>query len=174
MFDARFAGALSVSGSPVSSTARSTSAATTQLGCSRCPCYHELVARRLRRGGPVARAAGLAERGRREWFEHHAHGGRRLTGGEWAALQRALETRTWLPVAELEPPTFSHLHPKAVPLAYLESRALVDFLARRVGDAGLARILEAWMRLRDLDRALLRVTRLDTTGIQAGLVAELQ
>ena len=136
--------------------------------------HHELVHAALDAAAPSLVAPAWWNEGLAEWFEHRAHGGRRLTGGEWAALQRALDTRTWLPVSELQPPTFSHLHPKAVPLAYLESRALVDFVARRVGDAGLARILDAWVRLRDLDRALLRVTRLDTAGIQAGLLAELQ
>lgn len=61
-----------------------------------------------------------------------------------------------------------------MPLAYLEARALVDYLARRVGDDGLGRTLDTWMRLRDLDRALARVARLDAAGIEAGLVAELR
>ncbi|MDJ0785254.1 MAG: hypothetical protein QNK05_00510 [Myxococcota bacterium] len=173
IFDAQFAGLFKFGVAGFYAGAiriRGDTAVTLQLSRT---LHHELVHAALDAAAPSLPAPAWWNEGLAEWFEHRAHGSRRLSAREWGALGRAYQAGGWIPVAALQAPTFGHLHPETVPLAYLESRALVDLLERRVGADGLARTLDAWMRLRDLDRALRRTTRLDSASIESLLLGEL-
>lgn len=55
--------------------------------------HHELVHAALDAAAPSLAAPAWWNEGLAEWFEARAHGARRLTVGEWGALQRALETQ---------------------------------------------------------------------------------
>jgi hypothetical protein len=174
LFDARYArvfpfgvagfaaGALHVRGDTAVTTALSRTLA------------HELVHAALDQAAPSLVLPAWLNEGLAEWFEHRLHGGRRLSAGQWAALQDADRSGRWVPIAALSAPSFQRLDARSAPFAYLEARALVDHLARRGGDAGLADFLADLLRRRDLGRALARGYALDAAGLEAALLAELR
>jgi hypothetical protein len=61
-----------------------------------------------------------------------------------------------------------------VGLAYLQCYASIDLLVRRRGERGLESFLQTLLRLRDSDRALRRVYRMDLAGLEEELRAELR
>jgi hypothetical protein len=109
-----------------------------------------------------------------EWFENRATGKRRLSSGEWAALTEASRRGGWISTLTLLQPSFAGLPPESVGLAYLQSYASIDLLVRRRGERGLESFLHTLLRLRDSDRALRRVYRMDLAGIEEALRAELR
>ena len=68
---------------------------------------------------------GIAER-----EEDRIRGRPRLPRGEWRRLLDALRERSWIPLSELVP-GFGTLQGKRAQLAYLESRAAIEFLEGR-------------------------------------------
>jgi hypothetical protein len=109
-----------------------------------------------------------------EWFANRATGKRRLSPGEWAALAEASRRGAWIPAPALLPPSFAGLPPESVGLAYLQSYASIDLLVRRRGEPGLESFLHTLLRIRDPDRALRRVYRMDLDEIEETLRAELR
>ncbi len=135
--------------------------------------HHELVHAALDARAPSLVAPAWWNEGLAEWFESRAHGARRLTAGQWARLAAVSRDGGWLSIAQLSGPNLAGVPPARAADAYLISRALVDLLARRSGDASLARTLDVWVRTRDLERALQRVHRLSSVELEAALRAEL-
>jgi hypothetical protein len=58
-------------------------------------------------------------------------------------------------------------------VAYLQSYALIDYLVRNYGERKLANFYAELMRSRNLERALDRVYRLDSRGLETAYLAEL-
>jgi hypothetical protein len=109
-----------------------------------------------------------------EWFANRATGKQRLSPAEWAALAEASGEGGWIPGPALLQPSFAALPPESVGLAYLESYAFVDLLVRRRGERGLESFLHTLLRVRDPDRALHRVYRMDLGEIEEALRTELR
>jgi len=134
--------------------------------------HHELVHAALHDAAPSLVLPAWVNEGGAEWFEMRAALGKR---GISARERGALAGRGALqPLAALSTPSFGHLGPRAASLAYLQSYALVDFLARRGGERKLARFYDQLLRSRNLDRALRRVYRLDAASLEADFFAELR
>ena len=73
----------------------------------------------------------------------------------------------------LASPTFAGFPQRAAQVAYLQSYALIDYLARQRGERSLADFLDALIQSRNLDRALRRVYRLDAATLEARFCEEL-
>ena len=58
-----------------------------------------------------------------------------------------------MPFWDLSAPSFSQMGPKTARLAYLQSYAFIEFLARRHGDDSVRRLCKTVLRKRNLDRA---------------------
>jgi hypothetical protein len=136
--------------------------------------HHELVHAAIDFASPSYRLPVWVNEGIAEWFENRATGKRRLSSGEWAALADASRGGEWISTPALLQPSFSGVPPGSVGLAYLQSYASIDLLVRRRGERSLESFLHTLLRLRDSDRALRRVYRMDLAGIQQALRAELR
>jgi len=136
--------------------------------------HHELVHAAFDLAAPSYRLPAWINEGVAEWFEHRASGKRRLSPREWAALGEASRRGTWISLSALSGPSFAGLQPELVGLAYLQSYAIIDLLVRRRGERGLESFLHTLLRLRDPDRALRRVYRMDLASIEGTLRGELR
>ena len=136
--------------------------------------HHELVHAALDLAAPSLLVPAWVNEGVAEWFESRALGKRRLSPSEWAQLAEASRRDAWIPIPVLLRPSFAGIPPEAVSLAYLQSYASIDLLVRRQGERGLESFLQTLLRLRDPDRALRRVYRMDLPGIQQALREELR
>ena len=136
--------------------------------------HHELVHAAMAEQAPSLGLPAWLNEGLAEWFESRSHGKRRLSAGEWGYLEAAERRGSWIAVTPLAVPSFIGLRGDAAGLAYLESYALVDSLARRGGDASVSRFLGELIRSRSVDRALRRVYRIGLSELEPALRAELR
>jgi hypothetical protein len=123
--------------------------------------HHELVHAALDAAAPSMVFPGWLNEGGAEWFEARALGKRSLNGREWAALQQMARQGALFSVEQLFVPSFVGLGPNAAQVAYLQSYALVEYLARVHGERELPRFYGELIRSKDLARALKRVYRMD-------------
>ena len=108
-----------------------------------------------------------------EYVEALALGRRRLSAGQYRVLIEASQNGSWIPLASLASPSLAHLPGRRASLAYLESHAMVEYLARRYGKERLRRVCEELTRTRNLSRALERTYHRTLTELEAELRAEL-
>ncbi len=149
---------------------RGATVVTTQLSRT---LHHELVHAAFDAAAPSLALPAWLNEGIAEWFESRTHGTRGLSAGEWAYLEAAARGGYWIPIASLGGRSFGSLQGKAAGLAYLQSYALADRLARNGGDAKLARFVDTMIRMRNVDAALRRVYRLTPAELEQDLLADL-
>jgi len=121
--------------------------------------------------GPGLFPAWLNE-GLAEYVEARASG-RRLGPGQYRVLAEASRQGTWLPLESLAAPSFAHLPGDSASLAYLESHAMVEYLARRHGEEKLRWLCEELGRTRNLERALDRTYHRSLAELESELRAAL-
>jgi hypothetical protein len=134
---------------------------------------HELVHAALDAAAPTLWLPGWVNEGAAEWFEARATGQRGLAAGQRAALAGLARSGELYGLSALATPSFANLSPRAAQVAYLESYALIDYLARHEGERSLAAFLAELIQTRNLDRALHRVYRLDAAALEARFAEEL-
>jgi hypothetical protein len=135
--------------------------------------HHELVHAALDSAAPTLWLPGWVNEGVAEWFEKRVDGQRSLTVGERAALAGVARTGELHSLAALASPSFAGLDARQAAVAYLESYALIDYLARQEGERSLARFLAELIHRRNLDRALHRVYHLDAATLEARFARQL-
>lgn len=135
---------------------------------------HELVHAAFHAAAPTRTLPAWLGEGLAEWFEARARGLRRLGPGQYAALRRAAREDALPSLAALSGPGFGRLDAQGAGLAYLYSRGLVDYLARRHGERDLARLAEAWVRRGSLERSFERIFRSSPADLDAAFRAELR
>jgi len=135
--------------------------------------HHELVHAALDAAAPSLWLPGWVNEGAAEWFEARAIGQRSLAGGQRAALAALARGGELHSLASLAAPGFAGMGPRAAQIAYLQSYALIDYLARDRGERSIALFLAELIESRNLDRALRRVYRLDAQSLETGFVQEL-
>lgn len=135
--------------------------------------HHELVHAALDAAAPSLIFPGWVNEGGAEWFEARALGKRSLTGGERAALARLSQQGALLPIVSLNVQSFGGMDGQAAQVAYLQSYALIDYLARTFGERKLPQFYAELIRSRNLDRALERAYRIDARTLEARFLAEI-
>jgi hypothetical protein len=135
--------------------------------------HHELVHAALDAAAPTLALPGWVNEGTAEWFEARTQGNRGLGLHESAALAELAQRGELFGLSALATPTFAGFSAPAAQVAYLESYALIDFLARQRGERSLADFLSALIRSRSLDRALRRVYQFDAQTLETKFVQEL-
>ncbi len=128
--------------------------------------HHELVHAALDAAAPSMVFPGWINEGGAEWFEARALGKRSLNRREWAALQQLSRQGALYSIDQLSTPSFVRMGPRGASVAYLQSYALVEYLARVHGERDLPRFYAELIRSRDLGRALKRVYRLDVRSFE--------
>jgi hypothetical protein len=136
--------------------------------------YHELVHAALDAAAPSVVFPAWINEGAAEWFEARALGKRGLSGREWGILRQLHAQGELTSLAGLSAPSFGHLGPRAAAVAYLQSYATIDYLARHHGERALPRFYGELIRSRDLDRALTRTYRLDVGTLERRFFDELR
>ncbi len=136
--------------------------------------HHELVHAAYDAEAPSLVLPAWYNEGVAEWFaDRAALGKRHLTRGELGALQRARAQGVLFSFAELSTPSFVHMGQGGASLAYLQSYAFIEFLARRYGEDSVRELSAELVRTRDLHRTLQRVFRSDLSGLERAFVADL-
>jgi len=132
--------------------------------------HHELVHAALDAAAPNLWLPGWVNEGTAEWFEARAAGSRGLGLRERAFLA-ALAREGRLPsLSALAAPSFAGLDQGAAQVVYLQSYALLDYLARLEGERSLGDFIAALIQSRSLDRALHRVYRLDAATLEVRFI----
>jgi hypothetical protein len=135
--------------------------------------HHELVHAALDAAAPTLWLPGWVNEGTAEWFEGRTGGEHRLGSQERAVLSALAQRGELYGLAALAPPTFAGFAPRPAQIAYLESHALIEFLARQRGEHSLANFIAALIRSRSLDRALRRVYKMDAAELEQRFLSEL-
>ncbi len=135
--------------------------------------HHELAHATFDDAAPSMILPGWLSEGAAEWFAARALGKRHLSAGQLGALQRSLREGALIPMSTLNKPTFGRLGNHAASLAYLQSYAMVEFLARKRGERELREFCRELIRTRDLERAMRRVYRMGQGDLEARFVADL-
>jgi hypothetical protein len=136
--------------------------------------HHELVHAALDAAAPSMVFPAWINEGGAEWFEARALGKRGLSSREWAVLRQLAAGGELRSLAQLSTPSFAHLDPRGAAVAYLESYAVLDHLARHYGERALPRFYAELIRSRNLERALSRTYRLDLARLEKGFFEELR
>jgi hypothetical protein len=135
--------------------------------------HHEYVHSVIHSAGGAGIYPAWLNEGLAEYMEATALGKRYLTPGEADALARAAFQGGWVPIAQLSGPSLSHFDQGSAGIAYLQSYALVEHLARREGVGQLRRFNERLLKTRNFETALRRVYRLNSGQLEQALIAEL-
>jgi hypothetical protein len=135
--------------------------------------HHELVHAALDAAAPTLWLPGWVNEGTAEWFEARTAGQRGLGPHQRAALSALARSGNLYGLSALATPSFAGLAMGSAQVAYLESYALVDYLARQHGERSLATFLSALIKSRNLDRALRRVYRVDAETLEARFAQDL-
>ncbi len=135
--------------------------------------HHELVHAALDAAAPSYVLPAWLNEGLAEWFESRTQGKRHLTGAEWAVLKSAKSNGVLFSLAGLSRPSFGHMDQAAANLAYLQSYAMLEFLARQRGERSLREFCERLMRTQNLARSVKHVYRADLPTLEARFLAEL-
>lgn len=119
--------------------------------------HHELLHAVLDDRAPNIVWPAWLNEGLAEWFEARAVGKRGLSAGERGALIRFAQGGGLPPLSALSEPAFGGLPPSSAGLAYLESYAFVDHLARLDGEGALVELWQAVLRAGSVERGVRRV-----------------
>jgi len=173
VFDGLFAGAFRFAAAGFyHGVIRIRGATALDVGLSRV-LHHELVHAALDAAAPSYVLPAWLNEGLAEWFEARTQGKRHLTGAEWAMLSSAKSNGVLFSLASLSRPSFGYMDQAAANLAYLQSYAMLEFLANQRGERALREFCERLMRTQDLARSLRQVYRADLPTLEARFVAEL-
>jgi hypothetical protein len=135
--------------------------------------HHELVHAAFDALAPSLALPAWCNEGLAEWFEARAAGLRSLGGGERAALAQVARAGGLFRLAELGARGFAGLGPADARVAYLQSHAFFDFLARRYGERRLRDLVVELLRTGDLARSFRRTYRADLAALEESFRAEL-
>ncbi len=108
-----------------------------------------------------------------EWFEARALGKRRMSAGQRAYLNQASQSGGLYTLADLSRPSLAYLGPEQAALAYLQSYAFVEFLARRYGERSLREFCLEFLRTGNLARAFARSYRGDWSQLEEAFRSDL-
>jgi len=129
--------------------------------------HHELVHAAFDAEAPRLVLPAWLNEGFAEWFEARAVGKRSLSAGEWAALVRLQRSDSLYSLTELSGPTLAGFAPERARVAYLQSYALIDYLARNYGEDDLVRFWSAVVQSRSQARGARRAFRKDLEELES-------
>ncbi len=135
--------------------------------------HHELVHAALDAEAPHLIHPAWLNEGLAEWFEARTIGKRRLSTREEGYLVNLAAEGRLFSLADLSAPNFGHLGPNGARLAYLQSYAFMEYLARSHGERRLRDVVSEYVRSGDLHRAFRRTYRADLEQLEQRHLREL-
>lgn len=136
--------------------------------------HHELVHAAFHAESPSLVLPAWLNEGVAEWFEAYATGQRGIGSRQWAWLQTQARNGQLLSLAQLSQPSFSRMGPGTARVAYLQSFAFIDHLARRYGERRIRDLVREVMRTGDLDRVFRKTYRKGIAELEADWQTELR
>jgi hypothetical protein len=134
--------------------------------------HHELVHAAFDAEAPSLELPAWLNEGVAEWFEARAVGQRRIGPRQRAILAQLGHQGQLFALWQLSDSSFGHLGPEPARLAYLQSYAFIDYLARSYGDQSLRRLCSTLLRKRSLDRAFKLTYRSELDELEARFASE--
>lgn len=135
---------------------------------------HELVHATLDAVAPSLGLPAWLNEGLAEWFASRARGGGgHLPRNGWNALAAAAQGGSLPPLSALSGPTLGRLDARRAGLVYRYAHGLVDFVARRHGEADLRRVVERMVRSGHVERSFRRTLRTTPAELDAEFRREL-
>lgn len=128
--------------------------------------HHELVHAALHYEAPSLALPAWMNEGLAEWVEARAAGYATLTAGEHAFLVQRASSGALYSLAQLSARNLAAFGPREAAVAYLQSRAFVDFLATSFGERRLREWVESALRTGDIERSLARTFRADSARLE--------
>ncbi len=128
--------------------------------------HHELVHAALGERAPSHAIPAWFNEGLAEWFEARALGKRGLSPGQFEALSRVASQGGLFSLGQLSRPSLGYMGPDSARIAYLQSYAFFDFLARRHGERKIREVISAYLRTGNLDRSFKRTYRDELDKLQ--------
>jgi hypothetical protein len=135
--------------------------------------HHELVHAALDAAMPSLVVPGWFNEGLAEWFEARTHDKRRLDAREYAALANARNAGALYSLTALSSPSFARMSTPGARLAYLQSYAFIDYLARRHGERALRKFCRELVRTGAFERSLRKTYGDHLAGLEAGFFDDL-
>ncbi len=136
--------------------------------------HHELVHAAFDQALPRVALPAWFNEGVAEWFEARALGLHHISPQHKRVLREVAAEGQLFSLAQLSTRALGHLGPREAGLAYLQSRAFVDFLVRERGDKRLRDLCRRVARTGDLVDAIERIYRRDLARLEADFVDALR
>lgn len=134
--------------------------------------HHELVHAAFDAAAPSLFLPAWLNEGIAEWFEARSVGKRGLSAYEARVLAELGRQGRLYSLGQLGAGSFVGLEPRAAQLAYLQSYAFIEYLARRHGDDSVRRLCRTLLRKRNLARAFEVIYRADLDELEGRFVSE--
>ena len=128
--------------------------------------HHELVHAALGERAPSHAIPAWFNEGLAEWFEARALGKRGLSPWQFETLSRVASQGGLFSLGQLSRPSLGYMGPDSARIAYLQSYAFFDFLARRHGERKIREVVSAYLRTGNLDRSFKRTYRDELDKLQ--------
>ncbi len=135
--------------------------------------HHELVHAAFDAAAPSYSFPAWLNEGVAEWFSERTLGKRHLNRGELAALQNAASQGGLFSLSQLSAPSYAGLGNGSAQLAYLQSYATIEYIARTHGERAVRELCTELVRTRNLHRTLRRVLRTDLAGLERRFLDDL-
>jgi hypothetical protein len=136
--------------------------------------HHELVHAAFDAEAPNLLLPAWFNEGVAEWFGARAVGQQQLSPRQLRSLSGVSRQGGLFAFRDLSSPSLSHLESNAAHVAYLQSYAFIEYLARLRDKRFLRELCRDVMRKHDLDRALQRTYRANLNELQASFAADLR
>lgn len=127
---------------------------------------HELVHASFHAEAPSVLLPAWFNEGVAEWFEARATGSGGIAPGQLAYLQRLARGGALIPLVDLSAPSFAALNAQSASVAYLQSRAFIDFLASRYGERRIREMVRDVLRSGDIERSFRRRFRAGVSDLE--------
>ena len=127
---------------------------------------HELVHAAFDAAAPSLRLPAWLNEGTAEWVEARAIGKRWLSEPERRFLQQASARNLLFGLDQLSAGSFGGFQTDAARLAYLQSYAFIDYLARTYGDRRLRDLARELVRTGNLQRAVSKIFKRDLSRLE--------
>lgn len=134
--------------------------------------HHEVVHAAFDSVAPTMALPAWLNEGIAEWFEAQAVGKRQLSPREFRAISHVAKLGGLFSLWELSGGSFAGMGQDSASLAYLQSYAFVDYLARHHGERSLERLCDTLIRKRDLSRAFKSTYRSELEELEAAFALE--
>jgi hypothetical protein len=128
--------------------------------------HHEYVHAAFHAEAPSLLLPAWLNEGVAEWVEAYASGQRGLGSNQYNYLSNLASSGRMYSLEQLSAPSFGRFQPRAAGVAYLQSYAFVDYLARTHGERRMSEWVGSVVRSGDVERSVRKSFRADLARLE--------